>query len=366
LAVIVGADFAGRLLEVGVDRTGLLPASGCGGAERFPLDSRRVNTVLTGSIATDHLMTFSGRFRDSLLQGSLDKVSLSFLVEDLVVRRGGVAANIAFGMGQLGCRPVLVGSVGQDFADYRNWLGRNGVDTESVHVSETAHTARFVCTTDTELNQIASFYAGAMSEAREIELAPIAARIGGIDLVVISPNDPVAMVRHSDECRAEGFAFMADPSQQLAFMEGPELRRLVEGAAYLITNEYERDLLSSKTGWTEDEILGKVGVRLTTVGAGGVEIQRAGEAATVVPVVAETAKVDPTGVGDAFRAGLLAGKAAGLSLTSSARLGNLLAVYVLESNGTQEYVIKRDDALRRLTETYGAEAADELAPVLPS
>ena len=323
-----------------------------------------MNTVLTGSIATDHLMTFPGRFRDSLLEGSLDKVSVSFLVEDLVVRRGGVAANIAYGMGQLGCHPVLVGAVGQDFDDYRSWLERHGVDTKSVHVSETAHTSRFLCTTDTELYQIASFYAGAMSEARNIELAPVASRIGGVDLVVISPNDPGAMIRHSDECRAEGFAFMADPSQQLAWLDGKDLRRLVEGAAYLATNEYERDLLGSKTGWTDEQVLDKVGVRFTTVGARGVEIQRAGEDPVLVPVVAETAKVDPTGVGDAFRAGVLAGIGAGLSLPAAARLGNLLAVYVLESAGTQEYEIERQDAIRRLTESYGPAAAAEVVPAL--
>lgn len=325
-----------------------------------------MNTVLTGSIATDHLMTFPGRFRDSLLEGSLEKVSLSFLVDELVVRRGGVAANIAYGMGVLGCRPVLVGAVGEDFAEYRSWLERHGVDTTSVHVSEMAHTSRFLCTTDTELNQIASFYAGAMSEAREIELAPIAARVGALDLVVISPNDPEAMLRHSDECRDRGYAFVADPSQQLARMDGAELRRLVEGAAYLVTNDYERDLLGSKTGWTQEQVLARVGVRLTTVGANGVEIQRAGEPATTVPVVAETAKVDPTGVGDAFRAGVLAGIAGGLALVPAARLGSLLAVLVLESLGTQEFVVQRDEALRRLTEAYGEPAAAQIAPVLPA
>ncbi|HVV30558.1 MAG TPA: PfkB family carbohydrate kinase, partial [Mycobacteriales bacterium] len=228
-----------------------------------------MNTVLTGSIATDHLMTFPGRFRDSLLEGSLEKVSLSFLVDELVVRRGGTAANIAFGMGSLGCRPVLVGAVGEDFADYRSWLERHGVDTASVLVSETAHTARFLCTTDTDLNQIASFYPGAMSEARDIELAPVARRLGSIDLVVVSPNDPEAMLRHTDECRQRGYPFMADPSQQLALMDGPDLRRLVDGARYLVTNEYERDLLASKTGWTEKELLTRVGIRLTTIGAEG-------------------------------------------------------------------------------------------------
>src|SRR5437764_4056596 len=165
--------------------------------------------VVTGSIATDHLMHFPGRFAEQLLPDQLHKVSLSFLVDDLVVRRGGIAANIAFGMGQLGLRPILVGAVGADFADYRAWLERHGVDCESVHVSDVAHTARFVCTTDNDNRQVASFYAGAMAEAREIELAPVAERLGGVDVGTISPNDPVAMMRQPQECRARGYPLAA-------------------------------------------------------------------------------------------------------------------------------------------------------------
>ena len=166
---------------------------------------------ITGSIATDHLMTFPGRFADSFVEGKLDKVSLSFLVDELEVRRGGVAPNIAFGMGCLGHRPVLVGAVGPDFADYESWLQRHGVDTRGVHVSSTRHTARFICTTDQEQNQIASFYPGAMSEARNIELKPIVDVVGVPDVVLIGANDPEAMTRHTEECRFRGYPFAADP-----------------------------------------------------------------------------------------------------------------------------------------------------------
>src|SRR5689334_6363440 len=176
--------------------------------------------AVTGSIATDHLMHFPGKFAEQLIADQLHKVSLSFLVDDLVVRRGGVASNIAFGMGKLGLRPILVGAVGADFADYRSWLERHGVDCDSVHVSEVAHTARFVCTTDDDLNQIASFYAGAMSEARNIELHPVRDRVGGLDLVIIGANDPIGMVRHTEECRELAIPFAADISQQLAIMPG--------------------------------------------------------------------------------------------------------------------------------------------------
>ncbi|MGK5554831.1 PfkB family carbohydrate kinase, partial [Actinomadura kijaniata] len=226
--------------------------------------------AVTGSIATDHLMTFPGRFTDQLMPDQLDRVSLSFLVDELEVRRGGVAANICFGMGSLGKESILVGAVGDDFADYRSWLERHKVDTASVHVSELRHTARFLCTTDQDQNQIASFYAGAMSEAREIELGPVADRVGGLDLVLISPNDPLAMVRHSEECRTRGIPFAADPSQQLARMDGEDVRGLVDGAAYLFTNEYEKALCEEKTGWSDAEILDRVGIRVTTLGAKGV------------------------------------------------------------------------------------------------
>ena len=322
--------------------------------------------AVTGSIATDHLMHFPGRFAEQLLPDQLHKVSLSFLVDDLVVRRGGIGPNICFGLAQLGVRATLVGAVGTDFADYRAWLERHGVDCESVYESEVAHTARFVCTTDEDLCQIASFYAGAMSEARNIELAPTADRLGGLDLVLISPNDPMAMTRHTEECRQLGFPFVADPSQQLARMSGPEVRNLIEGASYLITNDYERDLLQSKTGLTQEAILDMVGVQVTTLGKKGVRIVGRDLAAPIeVPVAREMQVYDPTGVGDGFRAGFFAGVSWGLPLESSAQVGALLATLVLETVGTQEYTLRGDEFCKRLAESYGDPAADEVRPFLP-
>jgi adenosine kinase len=324
-----------------------------------------MHIAVTGSIATDHLMRFRGRFRDSLVVDQLDKISLSFLVEDLEVRRGGVAANIAFGMGCLGLRPVLVGAVGSDFVvDYRSWLNRHNVDTEAVHISDLRHTARFVCTTDDDNAQIASFYAGAMSEARDIELLPIADRLGRLDLTVISANDPEAMLRHTDECRTRGYPFAADPSQQLAWMDGDGIRLLVDGAAYLFTNEYEAALLEQKTGWGAADVLDRVAVRVTTLGPRGARVDRHGEPPIEVSAVDERRKADPTGVGDAFRAGFLAGVGWGLSLERSAQIGALLATYVLETIGTQEYEIGQARFLARLAKAYGSDAADEVAPHL--
>jgi len=316
--------------------------------------------AVTGSIATDHLMTFEGKFTDSLVVDQLDKISLSFLVEDLEMRRGGIAANIAFGMGCLGLDPVLVGAVGQDFADYRSWLQRHRVDTESVHVSELRHTARFVCTTDSDHAQIASFYAGAMREARDIELAPIAARLGGLDMVVISANDPEAMLRHTEECRTRGYAFLADPSQQVAWMDGAGIRQLVDGATYLFTNEYEAALVEQKTGWSAAEILDRVGTRVVTLGAKGVRMDRKDEPSIQVECAPEERKVDPTGVGDGFRAGFLSALAWGLPHERAAQVGSLLATYVIETVGTQEYELGRARFLERLGAAYGPAAVDDV------
>ncbi len=316
--------------------------------------------AVTGSIATDHLMTFSGRFAEQFVADQLERVSLSFLVDDLDIRRGGVAANICFGLASLGRRSVLVGAVGVDFAEYRSWLDRAGVDTQSVHVSELKHSARFVCTTDADQNQLASFYPGAMGEARNIELGPIAERVGGLDLVLISPNDPEAMLRHTRECRERGLPFAADPSQQLAWLDGEAIRELVNGAAFLFTNEYERALIEQKSAWSSDELLDRVDVRVTTLGAAGALIERRGEPDIRVPVCREERKADPTGVGDAFRAGFLAGLSAALPLERSAQLGSLLATYAIETVGTQEYSFTAEEFVGRFAGEFGPDAADEI------
>ncbi|MEV5409234.1 carbohydrate kinase family protein [Thermopolyspora sp. NPDC052614] len=317
--------------------------------------------AVSGSIATDHLMTFPGRFGSQFIAEQMDRVSLSFLVDDLQIRRGGVAANICFGMGCLGLRPILVGAVGDDFADYRSWLERHGVDCDSVHVSELRHTARFLCTTDEDHNQIASFYSGAMAESRDIELQPIAERVGGLDLVVVSPSDPEAMLRHTDECRQRGIPFAADCSQQLARMEGAEIRRLVDGAAYLFGNDYEKALIEQKTGWDDEEVLSRVGVRVTTLGPKGARIDVKGEPSLHIQPAPELRKADPTGVGDAFRAGFLAGLSWGLSLERCGQIGNLTATHVLEHVGGQEYELGQKVFLERFTDAYGADAAAEVA-----
>ncbi len=312
-------------------------------------------------------MTFPGKFTEQLIADKLDKVSLSFLVEDLAIRRGGVAANIAFGLGVLGLRPLLVGAVGADFEDYRRWLEDHGVSTAGVRMSVLHHTARFICTTDQDGNQIGSFYAGAMSEDGEIDLVPLSASHGGIDLVLIGASDPRAMVTHTAQCRDSGLAFAADPSQQLARILGDEqVRELVDGAAYLFGNEYEEALIERKSGWGTAEMLNRVQVRITTLGAHGARIEQAGQPSITVAGVADAQPADPTGSGDAFRSGFLAAVAWGLSLERAAQLGNLMAVHALEATGPQEYELKPGPLADRFAVAYGDAAAAEVAEHLPS
>ena len=317
--------------------------------------------AVTGSIATDHLMTFPGKFTEQFVEGQMENVSLSFLVDDLVQHRGGAGANMAYGLGLLGLQPVLVGAVGSDFAEYDAWLTRHGVDTRSVHWSELKHTARFVCTTDAALAQIATFYTGAMSEARDIDLATFG---DDFDLVLVGPDDPEGMQRHTRSCRDRGIAFAADPSQQLAWADGELIRDLIDGAAYLFSNDYEAALIEQKSGWTAADVQSHVGTRVVTRGKDGVSVYPADGPSVEVKAIEGVVAVDPTGVGDSFRAGFLAGVAAELDLERSAQIGCTIAASVVETKGTQEYELTRDGFLKRLGAAYGDTAAADVDAAL--
>src|SRR3954468_9121202 len=316
--------------------------------------------AVTGSIATDHLMTFAGLFSEQLLPDQLANLSVVFLADSLEVRKGGTGANIAFGMGSLGYRPQLVGSVGTDAGDYVHWLQEAGVDTSGVRVSSALASPRFTVVTDQAQNQIGSFYPGAMAEAADISLANVQA-----DLVLVSPNDPGAMLRHTAECRDRGVPFAADPSQTLTFLDGDAIRQLVEGAAYLFTNEYEAGLVAEKTGWSDDDVLALVQTRVTTHGANGIVVRRKGEDDLRVPIAPADQIAEPTGVGDAFRAGFLSGTSWGLELERACQVGALLATHVVETVGTQEYAYSSAVFLQRLAKAYGDDAAADVEPHLP-
>lgn len=324
-----------------------------------------VHLAIAGSVATDHLQVFSGNFSDSLVVDQLDKLSVSFLVEDLDVRRGGCAANIAFGLGALGHQPTLVAAVGADFAlqGYQSWLEQVGVDCSEMHVSDNKLTALCTITTDEAQAQIVTFFPGAMSEASSIDVGELHAR-RPIDLLLIGPDDPDAMLRHTQRARELGIPFAADPSQQLAWADGDLIGQLIDGATYLFSNDYEAALIAKKTGWDDEILATKVGVRVVTHGKDGAVVHDTEGNTWTVPANANVTAVDPTGVGDSFRAGFLAGIAAGLDFERSAQVGSTIAAFVVETTGTQEYELPEDEFLARITENYGDDAREQVASAM--
>jgi adenosine kinase len=287
-----------------------------------------MNIVVTGSIAYDYLMSFPGKFTEHFLPEHMKRVSLSFLVDSMDKRRGGCAPNIAYTLALLGERPLLMASAGEDFGDYRQWLEAAGIDTSHVKQIAGKFCASFFCSTDTENNQIASFYTGAMADAGQLSFRSVK----DCGLAIIAPNDPGAMVQYADECRVLGIPFIFDPGQQCARMAGDQLRDGVTGATVVIVNDYELELLRQKTGMSEADILAVAGTLIVTRGENGSTVLTADRSVDVA-AVPPTRIVDPTGVGDAFRGGLMRGMSLGLPYGACARLGSVAATYALEHLG---------------------------------
>jgi adenosine kinase len=287
--------------------------------------------VVTGSIAFDYLMSFPGKFTDHLLQEHMHRVSLSFLVDSMDKRRGGCAPNIAYTLALLGERPLLMATAGQDCGEYRAWLEAAGIDTTYVKVVPDKFTASFFCSTDQANNQIASFYTGAMANAGELSFRTIG-DLAADGLVIISPNDPQAMVQYAHECRTLGIRYIWDPGQQCARMEGTQLAEGIDSAYMVIVNDYEFELIRQKTGMSEADVLARVELLVVTRGEHGCTVLSKGTRVDV-PAVAPTRIEDPTGVGDAFRGGFMKGLATGRSYEECARIGSVAATYALEYLG---------------------------------
>ena len=289
--------------------------------------------VVTGSIAYDYLMSFPGRFTEVILPDQLQNISLSFLVDSMKRQRGGTAPNIAYTMALLGGNPTMMATAGQDFEEYRAWLEAQGVDTSATVTIEDDYTASFFVNTDLDHNQIASFYTGAMAHAGQLTFAEYAA---DADLVIISPNDPGAMNAYVNECKQLGIPYIYDSSQQTIRLSGEELANGVDGCYLLTVNEYEFSLIQDRTGWSQEEILAKAGGVLVTKGSKGSWLHVDGQDYDI-PVFAPEQLVEPTGAGDAFRAGLMRGLQLGLSWEMAARMGALCSTYVIEQLGTQQH-----------------------------
>jgi len=304
--------------------------------------------VVTGSIAYDYLMSFPGKFTEHFLAEHMNRISLSFLVDTMDKRRGGCAPNIAYTLALLGGRPLLMATAGEDFGDYRQWLDSTGVDTSQVRQIPGKFCASFFCSTDVDNNQIASFYTGAMADAGQLSFRSVK----DCGLAIIAPNDPRAMVQYAEECRVLGIPFIFDPGQQCARMEGSELREGITGATIVIVNDYELELLRQKTGMSESDILVVAKTLIVTRGEHGSSIMTA-DGQVNVPAVTPARIVDPTGVGDAFRGGLMRGIALGLSYEDSARMGSVAATYALEHMGGLSHAYTWEEFKARYREHFG-------------
>ena len=302
-----------------------------------------MSIIVTGSIAFDYLMSFPGKFTEHLLPEHMSRLSLSFLVDSMDKRRGGCAPNIAYTLALLGERPKLMGTAGQDFTDYKRWLEAAGVDTSLVREVADKFTASFFCSTDEAGNQIASFYTGAMANAAELSFRTA----GNCTLAIVSPNDPEAMVQYAEECRALRIPYVWDPGQQCARMSGDELREGLIGAALVICNDYEFELIRQKTGMDEAAVFAEAGALVVTRGERGCSIyEKSGR--RDVDALPPHRMVDPTGVGDAFRGGFLKGMASGEDYVRCAQLGSVAATYALEHLGGQSHAYTPKEFHERL------------------
>lgn len=308
-----------------------------------------MKTIVTGSIAYDYLMTYPGLFTDHLLPDQLAHVSLSFLVDSMERRRGGCAPNIAYNLALLGEKPIIMATAGVDFDEYRQWLEAAGVDTSLIKQVPNKFTASFFCNTDQCNNQIATFYAGAMSHANELSFCDLEKP----DLVIIAPNDPAAMVRYARECRELGIRYIFDPGQQCARSSAEELTAGIVGANVLICNDYEFELIRTKTGLGEADVLAKSEALVITRGAQGSSIYTR-EGREDVPAVPENCIVDPTGVGDAYRGGFMKGMASQASWKTCGQLGSVAATYALEHVGGQSHAYTWQDFKARYETNFGA------------
>lgn len=310
--------------------------------------------ILTGSIAYDYLMTFPGYFRDHILQEHLEKISLSFLVDSMVRQRGGVAPNIAYTLALLGEKPIILGTVGEDFDVYRTWLESKGIVTKYIKVIPGEFTASFFANTDLSNAQIASFYTGAMAYAADLSLKEV--RAENPDLVVISPNDPAAMERYTVECQETQIPYLYDPSQQIVRIRPDKLAHGVQNAHSLFVNEYEFELLQKHTGLNAAQIQNHVEIMAITCGEQGAVVYAKGEKYNI-PAVPPQKIADPTGVGDAFRAGFLKGYSLNLPPQVCGQMGALAATYCLEYRGTQNHFYTPAEFVARYREHFDDQGA---------
>jgi adenosine kinase len=318
-----------------------------------------LSIIVTGSVAFDYIMSFPGYFKEHILPEKIEILSVSFLVDSMRRERGGCATNIAYSLGLLGERPRLMATVGQDFEEYRVWLEANCVDTSLTVEIPGEFTSSCFINTDLDNNQIVSFYNGAMSKASTLSFHDLDYR--DIEVAIISPSDPAAMVKYARECQELSIPYIYDPSQQIIRLGGEELVAGIGGCKVLVVNDYEFEMTKNKTGLTDEEILELTETVVITRGEGGSTVTTRQGHLEIPPIIPQPL-VEPTGVGDAYRAGLIKGIVHGYSWETTGRLGSLAATYTLESYGTQNHSYTLEEFVARYRENFGD--APELADLL--
>jgi adenosine kinase len=312
-----------------------------------------VRIVVTGSIAYDYIMNFPGYFKDHILPDKAHMLSVSFLVDSMRRMRGGVAGNIAYSLALLGERPLVVATVGQDFAEYHAWMERQGIDASGIVEVPDEFTASCFINTDQANNQIVAFYTGAMARSKDLSLEGLG--LGADDLVVISPTDPDAMSRYTDECRRLGVPFLFDPGKQSPRLDAEQLMSGLNGASVLVGNDYEFGMMAKKIGWSEAKLFAAAPLTVVTCGEQGSTIYSTATNGQGVAIpVAPIAEVrDPTGAGDAYLAGLVFGLARKLPLPITGRIAALTAAYAIEHRGGQEHHFTPAEFAERYTAAFG-------------
>jgi adenosine kinase len=327
-----------------------------------------LTVAVTGSMAFDYIMSFPGKFAEHILPDQIERLSISFLVDSMRRERGGNAGNIAYTLALFEQPVLLMATVGQDAPEYIAGLRERGVDTSGVLQLANEFTASFFVSSDRVNNQIASFYTGAMAKAGQISFHN--QNYKEIKIAIISPNDPSAMVKYVQECQALGVPYIYDPSQQIPRLDPADMVEGIKGAQVLILNDYEFEMIKKQTGLSDNDIQEMVETIIITQGEQGsviytTEVDQNGAPSRrkiVIPPATPTRIAEPTGVGDAFRAGLITGMMRGYRWEVSGRLGSIAATYVLEQHGTQRHTFNRQQIANRYRELFGdAEELDNLA-----
>lgn len=314
-----------------------------------------MSIIITGSLAFDNILHFPGKFEDHILPDQLHNLNISFLVEDMKKMRGGCASNIAYSLALLGQRPSIMATAGKDFGEFREWLEGRGIDTSLIRIIEDQYTANCFITTDQNNNQITGFYSGAMSMAGLLSFRDIDYK--SVEMAIISPNEPKAMVKYCLECRELGVPFIFDPGHNIPRITPEETLDCITGSVYTVVNDYELNMIAHKTGKSEDELTALTGAIIKTMGGDGCMVLKKDGRMHVKGAKARRI-CDPTGSGDAFRSGLITAHLKGLDMERIVRVANVTAVHVVEQDAPASHEFTSEEFAERYRETYGEELPD--------